>query len=96
VSHGSITPWTADSYIINYHSLDEVDVENLNANDEITTGKAFNSRTIFIIGPKLGSSHHIRMILQYPAIVGFNTVDVLRAVDALQVSDSARFGHPSS
>lgn len=84
------------SISLSYHVLDEVDVENLNANDEITTGKAFNSRTIFIIGPKLGSSHYIRMILQYPAIVGFNTGDVLRAIDALQISDSARVRTPAN
>jgi len=79
-----------------YHILDENDVDNLNANEEITTGKAFNSRTAFIIGPERESQHHIRMIFQYPASVGFNTGEVLRAIDALQVSDSASIRTPAN
>jgi alkyl hydroperoxide reductase subunit AhpC len=73
--------------------LDEKDVNNLNANDELTTGIAFNSRTAYIIGPKFQSKHHIRMILQYPFTVGFNTGEVLRVIDALQLSDSAWFDY---
>jgi len=79
-----------------YHVLDEEDVENLNADDEVTTGLAFNSRTIYIIGPAFESQHHIRMILQYPATVGFNTGEVLRIIDALQLSDSAGVRMPAN
>jgi len=79
-----------------YHVIDEKDVVELNANDEITTGLAFNSRTIYIIGPAWESQHHIRVILQYPATVGFNIGEVLRVIDGLQLSDSAGVRTPAN
>jgi len=79
-----------------YHILDEEDIDNLNADNELTTGAVFNSRTIYVIGPKWESKHHIRMILQYPYTVGFNTGDVLRIIDALQLSDSACVRTPAN
>jgi len=79
-----------------YNVLDEKDVDNLNSDDELTTGIAFNSRTVYVIGPKWQSKHHIRAIFQYPYTVGFNTGEVLRIIDALQLSDSASVRTPAN
>jgi alkyl hydroperoxide reductase subunit AhpC len=65
-------------------------VEDL-INPVIATGIAFKSRTIFIIGPQFDGKHHVRLAFNYPAAVGINTSEVLRAVDALQISDFNRF-----
>jgi alkyl hydroperoxide reductase subunit AhpC len=79
-----------------YDILDLKDVRNLNADDEVTTGKAFKSRTLFIIGPSWESKHHIRMAFNYPAAVGFNIPEIFRGLGALQVSDSAHVRTPAN
>ncbi|KAI9867504.1 MAG: hypothetical protein M1813_009063 [Trichoglossum hirsutum] len=87
---------TSGSISLRYEVLDEQDAENLTADNEVTTGKAFKSRTIFIIGPLWEGDHHIRMIVNYPAAVGFSTGEVLRTLDALQLSDSTRVRTPAN
>jgi peroxiredoxin (alkyl hydroperoxide reductase subunit C) len=79
-----------------YNVLDKKDVDNLNADDNVATGLAFKSRTLFIIGPEWKSKHHVRLVLNYPAAVGFNTSEVLRALGALQTSDSASIRTPAN
>jgi len=65
-------------------------VEKISSAVNVVTGLAFKSRTIFIIGPQQKGKHFIRLILNYPAAVGISN-EVLRAVDALQAADYARF-----
>ncbi|OXV08201.1 hypothetical protein Egran_04036, partial [Elaphomyces granulatus] len=79
-----------------YDILDMKDVQNLNATDDVTTGKAFKSRTLFIVGPLWESKHHIRMTFNYPAAVGFNIPEVFRGLGALQVSDAACVRTPAN
>lgn len=79
-----------------YDVLDKKDVENLNADDNVTTGIAFKSRTLFIVGPEYKDRHHIRLVLNYPAAVGFNTSEVFRALGALQTADGASIRTPAN
>jgi len=79
-----------------YDVLDKKDVENLNADDNVTSGIAFKSRTLFIVGPKFENNHHIRLVLNYPAAVGFNTSEVFRALAALQTADRASIRTPAN
>jgi len=79
-----------------YNVLDEEDIENLNGDDDITTGLAFKSRTLFVISPLAGTKHYIRAIFNYPAAVGFNTAEVIRVIDALQTADTARIRTPAN
>jgi len=79
-----------------YNVLDEKDVLNLNADNDHTEGLAFKSRHIFVIGPELKKKHHFRLILNYPAAVGFNTAEVLRAIDCLQTADLAGVRTPAN
>lgn len=79
-----------------YNILDKKDVENLNADDNVTTGIAFKSRTLFIIGPLWKSKHHIRLALNYPAAVGFSIPEVVRTLSALQLSDSTSVRTPAN
>jgi alkyl hydroperoxide reductase subunit AhpC len=74
----------------NDNSLDKSDVENLSGDVDIAAGIAFKSRTFFVVGPLEQGNHFIKVILNYPAAVGFSA-ELLRVVDALQVADSARF-----
>jgi len=79
-----------------YNLLDEKDVDKLKVDDEIATGLAFKSRTLFVIGPLVGTKHYIRAIFNYPAAVGFNTAEVVRVIDALQTVDSAGIRTPAN
>jgi alkyl hydroperoxide reductase subunit AhpC len=79
-----------------YNVLDEKDVKNLNADNDIAEGLAFKSRHIFVIGPKFKGKHHFRLIFNYPAAVGFNTAEVLRIVDCLQTADLAGIRTPAN
>jgi alkyl hydroperoxide reductase subunit AhpC len=74
--------------------LDEKDVHNLNADNDVTEGLAFKSRHVFIIGPKYKGKHHFRLMINYPAAVGFSTGEVLRVIDCLQTADLARLDNP--
>lgn len=87
--HGSRTQ-LADFYF-NDNRLSEEDIQNLNADDEVTVGLSFKSRTLFIIGPLYKNRHYIRALFNYPAAVGFSTGEVLRVVDALQTADAEGF-----
>jgi alkyl hydroperoxide reductase subunit AhpC len=78
-----------------YNVLDKSDVENLSGDVDIATGVAFKSRTFFVIGPLEQGNHFIKVILNYPAAVGFSA-ELLRVVDALQVADSARVCTPAN
>lgn len=79
-----------DANDINGYSVDEKDMKDIVSRDVVAEGIAFKSRTIFIIGPQ----KHFRLILNYPAAVGFNTAEVLRAMDSLQTAYQARFDPP--
>jgi glutaredoxin/glutathione-dependent peroxiredoxin len=61
-----------------YDMLDAQDLTNI---DE--EGIAFTIRAVFIIDP----SKKIRLTMLYPASVGRNTSEVLRAIDSLQTGD---------
>jgi len=78
-----------------YNILDKSDAENLSGGVETTTGLAFKSRTFLVIGPLKQGVHFIRLILNYPAAVGFSS-ELLRVVDALQVADSTRVCTPGN
>ena len=62
-----------------YDMISQDDLDNLSK----TGGIAFTIRSVFIIDP----SKKIRLILTYPASTGRNTAEVLRVVDALQLTD---------
>ena len=53
-------------------------------------GIALTIRSVYIIDPK----KTIRLMLSYPASVGRNTAEVLRAVDALQTGDKNNISTP--
>lgn len=78
-----------------YNVLDKSDVERISSAVTVTTGLAFESRTIFIIGPQQNGKHFVRLILNYPPTVGVSN-EVLRAVDALQAADYARIRTPAN
>jgi len=78
-----------------YNVLDESDVENISGRVDVTTGLAFKSRTIYIIGPLWKGKHHVRLAFKYPAAVGVSP-EVLRAVDALQTADSTGTRMPAN
>ncbi|KAI5297394.1 hypothetical protein KEM56_004853, partial [Ascosphaera pollenicola] len=61
-----------------YDMIDHEDATNI---DE--KGQAMTIRSVFIIDP----AKKIRLILSYPASTGRNTQEVLRCVDALQLTD---------
>ncbi|KAF1995242.1 mitochondrial peroxiredoxin PRX1 [Amniculicola lignicola CBS 123094] len=78
-----------------FNVLDEKDVHNLNADNDITEGLAFKSRHVFIIGPNHNGKHHFRLMLNYPAAVGFSTGEMLRVIDCLQTADHASVRTPA-
>jgi len=79
--------------LINYPILADVDrrVASLygmihpNANDTLTV------RSVFVIDP----DKRIRLILTYPASTGRNFVEILRAIDSLQLTDQHRVATPA-
>ncbi|MGO4597359.1 peroxiredoxin [Terrabacter sp. 2RAF25] len=54
-------------------------------------GDTSGVRSVFVIDPK----HTVRLSLTYPKSVGRNFDEILRAVDALQVTDSGPFSTPA-
>jgi len=68
-----------------YDMLDEQDATNRDGK-----GLPFTIRTVFIIDPK----KTIRLTLSYPAAVGRNFDEILRAVDALQLGDKHKVTTP--
>ncbi|KAI0071053.1 cysteine peroxiredoxin [Panus rudis PR-1116 ss-1] len=70
-----------------YDMLDEQDETNV---DE--EGLPYTIRTVFIIDPH----KKIRTMLQYPASVGRDFDEVIRIIDALQISDKHKVMTPSS
>ncbi|KAN0080759.1 Thioredoxin-like fold, partial [Elaphomyces granulatus] len=75
-----------------YNILDNKDVHDLKSSDDAAEGVGFKSRTIFIIGP----NKHFRLILNYPAAVGFNTAEVLRTIDCLQTAQKVGVRTPAN
>lgn len=65
--------------------MGESDAEAVKADDVTGEGLAFKSRTVFVIDAK----KEFRLILNYPAAVGMNTIEVLRAIDCLQTASRA-------
>ncbi|EXJ57633.1 peroxiredoxin (alkyl hydroperoxide reductase subunit C) [Cladophialophora yegresii CBS 114405] len=61
-----------------YDMVDQQDLENIDQK-----GIAFTIRSVFIIDP----AKKIRLIMLYPASTGRNSSEVLRVIDALQLSD---------
>jgi len=85
-----------DGYLSHlYNILDKSDLENLSGSVDATTGMAFKSRTFLVIGPLKRGQHFIRVILNYPAAVGFSS-ELLRVVDALQIADAHRVCTPGN
>lgn len=64
----------------------------MQAEDTIGEGLAFKSRTVFIID----AQKKFRLIFNYPAAVGINTAEVLRAVDCLQTAARAEYVAPAA
>ncbi|TPX30546.1 peroxiredoxin [Synchytrium microbalum] len=69
-----------------YDMLDHQDITNVDAK-----GIPFTVRSVFIIDPK----NIVRLILTYPASCGRNFNEILRTVDALQLSDKQRVTTPA-
>jgi alkyl hydroperoxide reductase subunit AhpC len=57
-----------------------------------TTGMPLTVRTVFIIDPK----KMVRLMLTYPAVIGRNFDEILRALDALQLADSKQIATPAN
>ncbi|MGD9916849.1 MAG: peroxiredoxin [Paenirhodobacter sp.] len=57
-----------------------------------TAANSATVRTVFIIGP----DKKIRLMMIYPMSVGRNFAEVLRALDAIQVTDGAPFATPAN
>ncbi|CAM1501304.1 Fc.00g104660.m01.CDS01 [Cosmosporella sp. VM-42] len=75
-----------------FNVINDRDVEALQADDTVGEGLAFKSRTVFIIDER----KQFRLILNYPAAVGINTAEVLRAVDCLQTAALADVRTPAN
>ena len=69
-----------------YDMIDQQDLDNI---DE--KGIAFTIRSVFIIDP----ANKVHLSLTYPKSVGRNFDEILRAVDALQLTDSGPFSTPA-
>jgi alkyl hydroperoxide reductase subunit AhpC len=74
-----------------FNLLGDADVEAVKADDAVGEGLAFKSRTVFIVDAK----KQFRLIFNYPAAVGINTAEVLRAVDCLQTAARADVRTPA-
>ncbi|WP_372841849.1 peroxiredoxin [Phaeovulum sp.] len=59
--------------------------------DGRTPAHSATVRTVFIIGP----DKKIRLTMSYPMSVGRNFAEILRALDAVQVTDGAPFATPA-
>ncbi|KAL4246667.1 peroxiredoxin family protein [Abortiporus biennis] len=70
-----------------YDMLDQQDTTNVDED-----GLPYTIRTVFLIDPK----KIIRTLLQYPAAVGRNFDEVIRVIDALQLSDKHPIVTPSN
>ncbi|KAG8903658.1 hypothetical protein FRB99_002896 [Tulasnella sp. 403] len=68
-----------------YDMLDQQDATNVD-----NKGLPFTIRTVFIIDP----NKKIRLTLSYPAAVGRNFDEIIRAVDALQLGDNYKIATP--
>jgi len=68
-----------------YDMLDAQDATNIDSK-----GLPLTIRTVFIIDP----AKKIRLMLAYPAAVGRNFDEILRAVDALQLGDKFKIATP--
>ncbi|KAG8948836.1 hypothetical protein FRC04_009301 [Tulasnella sp. 424] len=68
-----------------YDMLDQQDATNIDQK-----GLPFTIRTVFIIDP----AKKIRLTLSYPAAVGRNFDEIIRAVDALQLGDNYKIATP--
>lgn len=75
-----------------YNLVDQGDVQALQEQDSVATNIAFQSRTIFIIGPQ----RHVRLAFNYPAAVGINPSEILRSVDCLQTAYKADVRLPAN
>lgn len=69
-----------------YDMVDQANFEKLDK------GIAFTIRNVFIIDP----SKKVRLFLVYPASTGRNTAEVLRVLDALQLTDKAGVVTPAN
>ncbi|KAJ3412849.1 hypothetical protein HDV05_000190 [Chytridiales sp. JEL 0842] len=70
-----------------YDMLDHQDATNVDKK-----GMPLTVRSVFIIDPK----HVIRLILTYPASTGRNFDEVLRVIEALQLSDRKKIATPAN
>ncbi|KAG9043110.1 hypothetical protein FS837_010028 [Tulasnella sp. UAMH 9824] len=78
-----------------YDMLDQQDATNIDGKGLPFTATVSNMllskiRTVFIIDP----AKKIRLTLSYPAAVGRNFDEIIRAVDALQLGDNYRIATP--
>ncbi|MCK5743491.1 MAG: peroxiredoxin [Caldisericia bacterium] len=79
---------------------DDITYPVIAANDTIASmlgllhpGKGTNTvRAVFVVDPK----GHIRLIIYYPQEIGRNMDEIVRAVKALQISDSKKVGLPAN
>lgn len=62
------------------------------SNKSELTGLPLTVRSVFIIDPE----HKLRLSLTYPASVGRNFYEILRALDALQLSDAHKIATPAN
>ena len=60
--------------------------------DGRTPAHSATVRTVFIIGP----DKKVRLMMTYPMSVGRNFAEILRALDAVQVTDGAPFATPAN
>jgi alkyl hydroperoxide reductase subunit AhpC len=75
-----------------FNVLERADAEAVRADDAVGEGLAFDSRTVFVID----NQKRLRLVLNYPAAVGFNTNEVLRVVDCLQTAQRADVRTPAN
>ena len=59
--------------------------------DDRTPAHSATVRTVFIIGP----DKKVRLTLSYPMAVGRNFAEILRALDAIQITDGASIATPA-
>lgn len=61
-------------------------------NDGRTPADSATVRTVFIIGP----DKKVRLTMSYPMSVGRNFAEILRALDAIQITDGAPVATPAN